>query len=209
VIGAPQDDRLVVLALSLFMASGPEPTSVTIGGVTATKACAANLSGAFNPLCSIYYARLPTGTTADLVVTFASNPFINIVGVSVYRVIGADAGDPVLATATTATQSATQAVSSSIRVEQNGGLIACSGFTETSGVGTNITWVNATKNNAFSAGAFEANSIATSASRITAGSSTITANDVDGIGFAEVAVMSLRSIDVSLFGVIGAATCEY
>lgn len=61
-IGTPSADRLVVVVVWL-VANNTQSTSMTIGGVTATLASQNTINGI---LISIFYANVPTGTTATI-----------------------------------------------------------------------------------------------------------------------------------------------
>jgi len=63
-IGEPSNNRYVFI--STHCGSGNSPSSVTIGGVSAT---AAITNGTSFMTCDIWYAKVTTGTTADIVVT--------------------------------------------------------------------------------------------------------------------------------------------
>lgn len=68
-IGTPAPDRLVVAVVLGRDSNARTISSVTIGGVAAT---AAVTSPSQNNPTGIYYARVPAGTTADIVVTFSA-----------------------------------------------------------------------------------------------------------------------------------------
>ncbi len=68
-IGTPAPDRLVVAVVLGRDSSARTISSVTIGGVAAT---AAVTSPSQNNPTGIYYARVPAGATADIVVTFSA-----------------------------------------------------------------------------------------------------------------------------------------
>lgn len=178
-IGAAAADRLVFIVLGWFdlgAAIQANPTSVTIGGITATQAVVSNTGGVFTPALYEYWAAVPTGTTANVVVNFSANADTSdYIGVSVYRVVGANTSTPVSATATTNTTSPTQAVSTSITVPANGALICGGSGLTASG---SVSWTNATLDTNFS-GVLSSDEYS-SASSTTATTSTRTYNDSGG-----------------------------
>lgn len=81
-IGDAATDRLVVMTVTWARSGATSLSSATIGGVTATIGVQQN-SGS-NHSCAIIYAVVPTGTTADVVLTWAQQPARS--GVGSYRV---------------------------------------------------------------------------------------------------------------------------
>jgi hypothetical protein len=72
-IGTPSSDRVVVIAFGNFKVAGSangDFSSVTIGGVTATKA--AGTASSAQRATEIWYAVVPAGTTGNIVVSFVS-----------------------------------------------------------------------------------------------------------------------------------------
>lgn len=131
-IGVADSARIVAVAVGWDRAGTGfiDLTSVTIGGVTATKAGStyANTDKAI----AIFYASIPTGTAADVVV----NGSTWACSVSVYRVINAST----TTFATAGTNSATDTVSTTINVPNKGGVIG-SAYTTGSGISTsNYAW---------------------------------------------------------------------
>ncbi|MCA0421939.1 MAG: hypothetical protein LCH61_01220 [Proteobacteria bacterium] len=82
-IGPPAPDRLVVAVVLGRDSNARTISSVTIGGVAAT---AAVTSPSQNNPTGIYYARVPAGATADIVVTFSAAT--TRMAVAVYTVTG-------------------------------------------------------------------------------------------------------------------------
>jgi hypothetical protein len=82
-IGAADADRSVVAAAYARRIGGGSISSVTIGGVAATQLVSA---GTGESTTGLYLAALPSGTTADVVVTL--NDVANRCGVHVYRLVG-------------------------------------------------------------------------------------------------------------------------
>lgn len=197
-IGAAASDRLVFLAFSSFDNSGvvlADPSSITIGGVTATKHVVGKLDGTFTPASYVYSALVPSGTTASVVVNLPSNAGTNyFIGFTVYRIVGADTTTPVVATASTATQSTTQAVSTSITVPANGALIASAAGLSASTLG--VSWVNATQDTDFFG--VLSSDLYTAASRLTAGTNAITVNSANGTVFnMEIAVVAIQQASIT------------
>jgi hypothetical protein len=99
-IGTAAADRLVVVtvaALNVVSVDGFD--SVTIGGVAATLAIeSTRTTGVGESFCSIYWANVPTGTTATIDFVFTGDDIY--ADVEVYRVVGADTVTPVTDTGT-------------------------------------------------------------------------------------------------------------
>jgi hypothetical protein len=108
-IGPASAGRRVFVAT--FASPVASVTSVTIGGIAATEAVTGTNSGS---ICALYYANVPTGATADIVVTFNTTAFYSAIGIW-YDAGGGDIGET--KTSTSATYSDT------IAVQENGGLI--------------------------------------------------------------------------------------
>lgn len=71
-IGTASGSRLVIVALAYVYTAAADPTSVTIGGVAATKLTSqVSSNGAY--YTGIYAARVSTGATADVVVSLAAS----------------------------------------------------------------------------------------------------------------------------------------
>lgn len=81
-IGAEDANRIVAVIVFASAVAG-DFTSVTIGGVEATKAVSVNNGN--NMAMGIYYRSIPTGTTANIVVTCSDEA--GRCAVSVYRII--------------------------------------------------------------------------------------------------------------------------
>lgn len=79
-IGAASADRIVVAIIWTQTSAAQPINSVTIGGVTATNIV--NLNAGESRGLSAWFAAVPTGTTADVVVTAAGNLNRCAVGVS-------------------------------------------------------------------------------------------------------------------------------
>lgn len=65
-VGSAQSNRVCIVGVALYDGGTNQPTGVTIGGVAATKIAGAGQM-------SLWRAAVPSGTTADVVVTSANN----------------------------------------------------------------------------------------------------------------------------------------
>ena len=140
-IGTPSSDRLIFVCMQNFSPIDHNMvTAMTIGGVSATEL--ANINDGLPRLESaIWWAPVPTGTTADIVLTLpGSFTLPNAIGIIVYSVTGANTTTPVLASATAADPSAPSA---SITIPSNGELLAFSTQYE-SPTSVFSAWTNAT-----------------------------------------------------------------
>lgn len=82
-LGAEDPDRYISVAIVLLKAASVDPTSVTIAGISAT---ILNPTGAGSWSTVFHaFAKVPTGTTGDIVVTLGGN--IDASTIHVYRVI--------------------------------------------------------------------------------------------------------------------------
>lgn len=99
-IGAAAADRLVAIVVNGFnLTSLDGIDSVTIGGVAATAAIERlrNFGGSgLGMFSSIYWAAVPTGTTATITLTFTGDDIEGTV--AVYRITGANTTSPIAAT---------------------------------------------------------------------------------------------------------------
>lgn len=119
-IGTASDDRVVVVVVGTELASSA-PTDCTIDGVRATAAGSGATQGAMNS--RIYYLPVPTGTTADIAVTYGStNPTAAQNRIAVYSITGgslapSNAGD-------VADTDADPITTGSQTIPTNGGMLA-------------------------------------------------------------------------------------
>jgi len=130
-IGAPSGDRLVIAFCYTF--SGSAISSVTIGGVSASTA-ATQSSGQVRS--GLYYATVPSGTTAT--VAFSVGSGANA-GVSVWTITGAQSSTPRDTGVATGIGSST-----TIDVPAGGAILAGVGINRTGGIGSN-TWSGLTE----------------------------------------------------------------
>lgn len=131
-IGAADSSRRVLVAVTLFDTSGTFPQSVTVGGVAATKLVS-------EAVTSIWSAAVPTGTTADVVVSsFNGATTIDSCAIKVFRLVGANpTPTESVVTATSFVGDPTIAVTT-----PSGGGSLIYGWTES--LGSTATMVNAT-----------------------------------------------------------------
>jgi hypothetical protein len=115
----------------------------------------------------VFYAKAPTGTTADFVVTFGANPSDTQNHVSVYRVVGARFTLTAGGNNSTDMDATTPLTTGSITIPSNGGFIAVA-----AGANNNDakTWANATEDLDANVTGFRH----TTATRTTSGTVTIT-----------------------------------
>lgn len=136
-IGAPHARRIVVVAIGARMTTANTISSVTIAGIPATlvEGTVAQNGGTNGANSAIYQASVPTGTTADIVVTYGAAT--SRTGIAVYRLV------TINVTATSADQRQTgTTVNGSLTVVQGGaGLV----FTYLTSSSAAVTWSGATQ----------------------------------------------------------------
>ena len=89
-IGAAAADRLVICIASVAQTAARFVTAATIGGVAATLYMPTTTR--LRPVC-IFWARVPTGTTADVVITW--NDSVGTCNLITYRMTGQTSDTPV------------------------------------------------------------------------------------------------------------------
>src|SRR3990167_7975156 len=88
---ASTDRKIVVSVVSQDALNNPTISSLTIGGISASQVVSLSGTPSSNDyLAALWQATVPTGTTADIVVTF-TNPSSNC-GIGIWAVYGAAAG---------------------------------------------------------------------------------------------------------------------
>ena len=172
-IGVAEASRIVVVCVGTELTSGT-PSSCTIGGVTANATALASLGvmGA-----RIFWLPVPTGTTADIAITFGASQGSTTHHLCVYRLVGA-AVESTGTNTSTDMDSTAPLTTGALTIRGSGGFIgiaACATDTVTK------TWANATKDLDEDAGTFRF----TTATRATALSATAitctgTTNQEDG-----------------------------
>lgn len=90
-IGDAKPDRRVIVGVSEAGGTASSiPTSVTIGGVSASKLTEANTG---NSIASIWIALVPTGTTANIVLTLGQSS--SRLGIGVWSCTGLESNTPI------------------------------------------------------------------------------------------------------------------
>jgi len=120
-IGAVASDR--VIAVGVGTSSGTNAaviSSVTIGGISATKAISSNAEE--NSLSDIWYATVPTGTTATVVVTYTLEQ--QRCGIGVWAVYNSSGAPTATAEDNQDIADASAVTSTTINVPANGGVLA-------------------------------------------------------------------------------------
>ena len=149
-IGAAASDRYVLVGIAARNSSDVALNSVSIGGVSATSVVSATASGS---RAAFYIANVPTGTTGDVVVTFASTMLRCAIGV--WRVDGLTSTTP-----TDSTTNTTDPFAANINISAGG---AAFGLAYTNGAQTSISWTNLTSDASIFNATWEANACFASA----------------------------------------------
>lgn len=178
-IGTAVADRLVFVAISGYNDTSLDGIdSMTIGGIAATMASGVARTGTIGiEFSEIWYAAVPTGTTANIVLTFTGDT----IGASaaVYKVLNADSVTPIASQNTGSVASGN--VSAAVTIGNQTAVIATAQCgLDTADVG--ITWTNATEDFdlAVDLGViFANNGFASRADTSGPGSTTITASPAD------------------------------
>lgn len=146
-IGTAAADRLVFVGIELVDGNSASAfiTGVTIGGVTAA-ALADNVDSSGGQSV-IYWAAVPTGTTANVVMTVANSSGDVFVNYSGFRAVGANTTTPVTSSSATNDAERDGAVSGSVTVGSGGALLAVSGGFIFGGP-IFVGWTNATASTA-------------------------------------------------------------
>lgn len=123
-IGAAAADRIVAVSVSALAAAGAQisVSSMTIGGVTAT--FRAGAASSTTNTTELWTAIVPTGTTANVVVTWSRG--VLRCGAGVFRIVGAKSETPYA----TATNVALGTVSTTITVPPNGSIVMGVGMSD-------------------------------------------------------------------------------
>lgn len=139
-IGTAAANRYVVVGITAYtLSSSTSISSVTIGGVSATQLAQAYSGGVNEDLSALYIAAVPTGTTADVVITFSTAPYR--CGIGVYRVIDLLSSTP---TNTYTASSTSNPLSVSADISAGGVAIAVAGMVNSGAAGT-YTWAGLTE----------------------------------------------------------------
>lgn len=89
-IGTAATDRLVAVAIVEGASAGTDPTSVTVGGISATKIASTNDGS--NVTTTLWYAAVPTGTTATIAVN--NGVTRQFCRVDAFRIVGQSSSTP-------------------------------------------------------------------------------------------------------------------
>jgi hypothetical protein len=135
-IGAADANRWVLVGITGIPNSATAATSVTVGGVTATAMAALGVSGGAS--AGYYKAQVPTGTTADVVVTYNGTVFAT--NIAVARFIGEPLFDE--SGTDTAVNASIQLTTGTLTVPDNGYVY---GLTSWFNVSTSASWFGLTE----------------------------------------------------------------
>lgn len=169
-LGTADAAREIVVATSSRGSSNEVPSSVTVGGISATQIFSTGGAGDLSHI-GIYRASVPTGTTGDVVVTFPGSQVR--CAVQVWRMLGAAAGTHATASDETVSSGV---LTTSIAVPAGGAVVAMI----YAGVATGCTWTNLTEN---SDGDFESERYS-AASAMSASAQTLTVTATVDVGAA-------------------------
>lgn len=139
-IGVADTNRIVAVAIMARIGATATVTSVTIGGISATQVSGAAASPA-NLATDIWYAAVPTGTTATVVVNYGSTSVVS--GVAVYRIITSTPTPQDGQHNSSATTSSASPLSKSVTIPSGGGMIGSFGYIP-GGSGSNNAWSGGT-----------------------------------------------------------------
>lgn len=139
-IGVADANRVVAVAIVADTAGGAStPTAVTIGGISATQVGGAYCNSLSVLDTSIWYASVPTGTTATVAVTYTIATVAS--GVEAYRIITTTPTPSASATNTSVAQSISNAA---YTVPSGGGSFNIYAFRGGGTGSDSVTWTNAT-----------------------------------------------------------------
>lgn len=140
-IGTAAPGRVVGVGLVYQVGSSGSVTSMTVGGITATRRQRATLAGGGgnNLAADIWTATVPTGTTANITLSFSGSSFFAIANYSIYN-----AGSETPTNGANATASGTSSIAATLTVLPKGvgvGVALCN-----AGSASLISWTNLTQN---------------------------------------------------------------
>jgi len=116
--GAAASDRYIVACI--YGAYNGAPSSVTIGGVSATKVVDSGTVGTDNWHSTIYIAPVPSGTSGNIVIAGMTSALR--CAMSAYRVVGLNSATPV---DTDSDADGVQSITLTLDAVQNGFMLAC------------------------------------------------------------------------------------
>lgn len=175
--GSAVTDRLIVVGIAMDSGgtgNNCEPTSVTIGGISAVKLASVRENLSAGLVSAIWAAYVPTGTTGTIVVNTAQNGVG--CGIYVYRLTGARITSP----SKLEQFSSGDALSGSLTIPVGGAAIGISNNNASSASGSTVTWTNLTKD--VQNQPVNVSRMASSASSTTAGSASRQASCTGGTG---------------------------
>ena len=176
-IGIASSTRRVIVAVRILSSAARTISSVTVGGVAATAVVTRTVTNFFNYRLSFYIADVPTGTTADVVITNSGACEASSISVwAAYNLASSIAVDSDLSTNT----SSPFAIPSLSTTE--GGILVAASLSLTGGA-VSASWTNATERSDVSssyAGAFVGSSAADAG---TTGAGVAVSVAVAGTGF--------------------------
>lgn len=150
-IGSASSDRVVIVGVT---GVNVQASAVTVGGISASKIATATDGATEN--VTLWTASVPTGTTADIVVTMTGSEVRN--GIAVWSKVGGVGSTTVATTGAVSNGPAT----TSINVPSNGGLVAMVVWAG-SGSTPSATWAGPTLD--YNSGTIEASTGASGASK--------------------------------------------
>lgn len=139
---AAGERRFICVVAGTGRAGTAATLTMTIGGVTATKIIEGRATGTNWATSTYFFLEVPTGTTANIVLTLSGNTG-DRAGIVVYRII--TTGDDLVVYNTAVVSSGTNATLS-VSVE-SGGFVIAGGYIN--GYSTGYTWSGATENSDF------------------------------------------------------------
>lgn len=150
-IGTAEDDRIVVVCVGTELTSGT-PSSATLNYGAGAIAMNATSLASFGVMgARIFWLPAPTGTTADIAVTFGASQAATTQHLCVYRVVGAAVESSGVNTSTDMDSTA-PLTTGSLTIRGSGGFIGIAvGATDAVGK----TWANATEDLDEDAGSFQ------------------------------------------------------
>lgn len=172
-IGAADANRIVAVAVWWRPAASTDVvSSMTIGGVSATQVSGAKIvgqpGGGFPCIADVWYAAVPSGTTATVVINFSGT--FSRLSFGAYRIITAT---PTPSAVQTAENSGSSILTlSALAIPSGGGAISCFGH-RAPGTANDVTWSSAVKD--YSVIQLEANSTISSAKVTGTGSVVVSA----------------------------------
>lgn len=134
-IGAAASNRKVVIGVFGITGGSTAVSSLTVGGVSAGQVVASYTSGSAEGTGALWIADVPSGTTGDVVVTFAGGALS--CGIGVWALYGA------AASVTDSGLSTTDPMTDTLNVSAGGAVIALAGAIT---VTATYTWTNVTEN---------------------------------------------------------------